>query len=340
MTQKSDGAANEKAANALEESQIDSSPQAYAERLRRSYLNFRWPLFLLTPEESTRPCLENGWSPLAIAAHVAYWDRFQLRRMDAAVRGDGPISSPTASNDERAAAEGGSWDTVLAEADDARSQMIDFALSLNQEQIDAEYEENGERRPVVRQLLTHMPRHVDEHAVEVHRYCFSLQRWGRERVLAFYRRQFNNLLDAITGLSEDSCVSIPVCGVWSVRDILAHALVWDEYALETVRQWPAVDLAQLAPWIEEDDDTVNDRLMAGKSDLSMIDLLDGLATVHRRIVSRCRRLSEPQFQTEAAFNQAERGNVIFLLVSMSAHTADHAAEIYAARAAGQLVPLR
>ena len=340
MTQKSCGAANEKAANALEESQIDSSPQAYAERLRRSYLNFRWPLFLLTPEESTRPCLENGWSPLASAAHVAYWDRFQLRRMVAAVRGDGPIPAPGDSNDERAEEEGRNWDTVLAEADDARSQMIEFALSLSQEQIDADYEDRGERRPVVRQLLTHMPRHVDEHAVEVHRYCFSVQRWGRERVLAFYRRQFNNLLDAITGLSEDSCVSIPVCGVWSVRDILAHALVWDEYALEIVRQWPAVDLAQLAPWIEEDDDTVNDRLMAGKSDLSMIDLLDGLATVHRRIVSRCRRLSEPQFQTEAAFNQEERGNVIFLLISMSAHTADHAAEIYAARAAGQLVPLR
>ena len=318
---------------------IDSPPEAYAERLRRSYVNFRWPLFLLTPEEYTRPCLENGWTPLAMVAHVAYWDRFQLRRMESAVRGGGPIPSPAACNDERAACEHRSWDAVLIEADDARGQMIEFALSLTQEQIDAIYEDSGESRPVVKQLLTHMPRHVDEHAVEVHRYCFSLARWGREPVVAFYRRQFNNLLDAITGLTEESCVSIPVCGVWSVRDILAHTLVWDEYAWELIRQWPDSDLSELAPWIEDDDDTVNEGLMADKADLTMIDLLDQLATVHRRIVSGLRRLSEQQIQTEVAYNHEERGNAIFLLISMSAHTADHAADIYAARADGRLVPL-
>ena len=47
-----------------------SAPEAFAARLQRSYLNFRWPLFLLDPEESTRPCLENGWSRLARWWHM------------------------------------------------------------------------------------------------------------------------------------------------------------------------------------------------------------------------------------------------------------------------------
>ena len=340
MVEKSESRANETSSSVTDQPPEESSPQVYAERLRRSYFNFRWPLFLLAPEEYTQPRLESGWTPLAMVAHVAYWDSFQLRRMEAAVRGGGPISSPSASNDERAASENRSWEDVLAAADAAREQMIEFALSLTGEQIEADYGEGDDRGPLVKRLLTHMPRHVDEHAEEVHRYCFSLERWGRERVFKFYRRQFNNLLDSITGLTEDSCVSIPVCGVWSVRDILAHALVWDEYAWEMIRQWPEVDLTHLAPWIDDDDDTVNDRLMAHKADLSMIDLLDRLATVHRRIVRGCRKLSDAKLQTEVTLNRQEEGNAIYLLISMSAHTADHASEIYAARAEGRLVPLK
>ena len=317
-----------------------STPEALAARLQRSYLNFRWPLFLLDPEEYTRPCLENGWSPLAMVAHVAFWDEFQLRRMQAALNVAGPVPSPPNSNDERAASEGRSWEAVLAAADAARGSMIEFAMSLTAGQINADYEEKGARRPVLKQLLTHMPRHADEHAEEVHRYCFSLQRWGRDRVLGFYRHQFNNLLDAITGLSEKDCISIAVSGEWSVRDILVHALVWDEYTWAVVRQWPEVDLATLAPWISADDDTVNECLMARKDEMSMIDLLDHLATVHRRIANRYRSLGEEQVQAEVAYNEVEKGNLIFLLTSMSAHTADHAADIYAARADGRLLPFR
>ncbi len=316
----------------------ESTPEAIAARLQSSYFNFRWPLFLLEPEECTRPCLENGWSPLATVAHVAFWDGFQLRRMQAALNAAGPVPSPPRSNDERAENENRSWEEVLAGADEARQRMIDFALSLSSGQIDADYEEGGARRPVLQHLLTHMPRHADEHAEEVHRYCFSLQRWGRDRVLRFYRRQFNNLLDAITGLAEKDCVSIAVSGQWSVRDILTHALVWDEYTWAVVRRWPEVDLAALDPWICADDDTVNERLMAGKAEMSMIDLLDQLATFHRRIANRYRSLNDEQVETEVAYNQVEKGNLIFLLISMSAHTADHAAEIYAARAEGRLLP--
>lgn len=339
MAGKEEGTTAARRDGAKDEVSDDSAPEAVAARLQRSYLNFRWPLFLLDPEESARPCLDNGWSPLALVAHVAFWDSFQLRRMQAALNGSGPVPSPPRSNDERAENEQRSWDAVLAAADEARGDMIEFALSLTAGQIDADYEENGARRPVLRQLLNHMPRHADEHAEEMHRYCFSLERWGRDRVLRFYRRQFNNLLDAITGLSENDCVSIAVSGEWSVRDILVHALVWDEYTWAIVRQWPQVDLAPLDPWICADDDTVNERLMASKVDMTMIDLLDRLATVHRRIAGRYRGLSDEQVRTEVAYNQVEKGNLVFLLISMSAHTADHAADIYAARADGRLQPL-
>ncbi|MDE0632837.1 MAG: DinB family protein [Caldilineaceae bacterium] len=327
----------------------------YAERLRRSYLNFRWPLFLLEPDEQTRPCLENGWTPIAAAAHVAYWDNYQLRRMQAAVephrKEPGPVSVET--NDEMAAGENRSWDTVLGEADEARQALITFALSLTDDQIEAEYVDRGERTRIVKRLLEHMPKHVAEHAVDVHRYCFSTDRWSREQLFSFYRRHCNSLLDAITGLTEESCVTVPVSGNWTVRDLLAHILAWDEYVLELVKRWPDISSPdaqtsgqeirredELSHWASGDVDTVNARLHEARAELSMIEVLDGLATCHRRIVSRCRRLSDEEMRTEVEYDAGEKGNVVNLLVSTSAHTADHAAEIYAARADGRLVPLR
>ena len=327
----------------------------YAEILRRSYLNFRWPLFLLEPDEYTRPCLENGWTPIAAAAHIAYWDSYQLRRMQSAIepnrKGLAPVSVET--NDERAANENRSWDTVLAEADEARQALITFAFSLTNDQIEAEYVDRGESSQIVKLLLERMPQHVAEHAVDVHRYCFSTDRWGRDRLFTFYRRHFNSLLDAITGLTEDSCMTVPVSGNWTVRDLLAHILAWDEYVLELVKRWPDISLPDphstgpevgsaddLSHWASGDVDTVNARLQDARASLTMIEVLDGLATCHRRIVSRCRRLSDEAMRTEVEYDKGERGNVVNLLVSTSAHTADHAAEIYAARANGRLVPLR
>ena len=327
----------------------------YAEKLRRSYLNYRWPLFLLEPDEYTRPCLENGWTPLASAAHIAFWDSFQLRRMQMAIDPDGiqPMPSSVETNDERAASESRSWDEVLTEADNARQALITFALTLTDEQIEAEYENRGERRQIVKQLLEHMPQHAAEHAEEVHRYCFSTERWDRDRLFSFYRRHFNSLLDAITGLREEDCNSVHVGGNWTVRDILAHILAWDEYVLELVKRWPDISLPgqhaagakdgnadDLSDWASGDADTVNARLQEARASLTMIEVLDGLATCHRRIVSRCRRLSDEALQTEVEYDEGERGNVVNLLVSTSAHTADHAAEIYAARADGRLVPLQ
>lgn len=332
--------------------------EAYAERLRRSYLNFRWPLFLLKPEEQTPPCLENGWSPIASAAHIAYWDRYQLQRMQAAIDPEigEPVPDLAETNDDRAANELRSWEDVLADADEAREALIHFALTLRDEQIEAEYVDRGKRSQVVKQLLERMPRHVDEHAKEVHQYCFALDRWGRDGLFEFYRRHFTSLLDAITGLTEESCIGVPVSGDWTVRDILAHILAWDEFILELIKRWPDASMPALRAsssdgsgedgegdfdqWIGEDVDHVNSHLQGRRADLTMIEVLDGLATCHRRIISGCRKLSDEELCTEVEYDRGESGNVVNLLVSMSAHTADHAAEIYAARAAGQLVPLR
>lgn len=315
------------------------TPEEYARQLEESYRRFSEILALLEPVEMDAACLPDGWSPLATVAHVAFWDDFQRRRMEAALSGAWAetVPWPVEDNDSRAGADASrAWEEVLAEADANRQKLVEFARGLSPEQIGAVYREDGRERPVVQILLEHMPKHVREHARTISAYCGSWQRWGRTGFRTFYARQSWNFLDTISGLSEATCLTVPVVGAWPVRDVLTHVLVWDEYCYQLARQWPAVEPATLAPWVEGGFDEVNERLVAEKAGMGMIDLLDALVTVHRRILRHWDRLSDEAIQTEAEYGWGQKGTLLGVLYGLSIHTAEHAAQLYEARRDGIL----
>lgn len=319
------------------------TPEEYVERLEQSYQRFVETLALLEPEEYNAPCLVDGWTPAATVSHVAFWDDFQRRRMEAALSGawSERIPWPEENNDARFAADAQrGWDDVLAAAQANRQKLVDFARTLTGAQIAALYREGGEERAVLQILLDQMTRHVGEHGRSLYRYCSSWQRWGRAGFRVFYARQSWNFLDTISGLSETTCLTVPVVGAWPVRDVLAHVLVWDEYCYQLARQWPQVDQATLAPWIEGGFDDVNERLVGDKAEMGMIDLLDALVTVHRRILRHWDRLSDDAIQTEAEYGWGQRDTLIGVLYGIASHTAEHAAQLYEARREGVLAVKR
>jgi len=316
------------------------TPHEYADRLTRSYQRFCESLALLEPEEYAAPCLPDGWTPVATVTHVAFWDDFQRQRMEAAVAEawTEQVPWPANDNDGRArAAAHRPWDEALAEADANRQKLVNFARTLTPEQITAVYREGGQERPVVQILLEQMSKHVREHAQTIHAYCGSWQRWGRAGFRTFYARQSWNLLDAISGLPEATCVGTPVMGDWAVREILAHVLVWDEFCYQLAKQWPQVDLTTLTPWQSGGIDEVNNRLVAEKTQMGMIDLLDGLATVHRRILRHYDRLSDEAIQTIYEYGWGQKETLMGVLYEFATHTAEHAAQLYEARRDGILV---
>lgn len=315
------------------------TPNEYADRLTRSYQRFSETLALLEPEEYTAPCLPDGWTPVATVAHVAFWDDYQRRRMEAALIGAWAeeMPHPQGDNDARAQMDASrAWEEALIEADTNRQKLVDFARSLTPEQIVAVYRENRQERPVVQILLEQMSRHVREHAQIIHAYCASWGRWGRTGFRTFYARQNWNLLDAISGLPEATCIGTPVAGDWAVREILVHVLVWDEFCYQLARQWPQVDLTALSRWQSGKIDEVNARLVAEKAQLGMIDLLDGLATVHRRILRQYDRLPDEAIQTVCEYGWGQKDTLLGVLYEFATHTAEHAAQLYQARLDGIL----
>jgi hypothetical protein len=317
---------------------------ALADELEQSYAYLWRKLSLLEPEELEKACLQDGWSPKVLLAHVAFWDDFQTRRMEAALAGMWAETAPWPAddNDGRALQDADRlWQDVVAEADRNRQRMIDFARSLTPEQVEATYREGGKERPVIAILLNHMPRHVREHAAEIERYCGSLARWGRAGLRRFLFQQHENFLDSIGSLSEETVTTVPVCGVWSVRDVVAHVTAWDEYTLQVVRHWPAMEHTSLARWRqEEDEDQLNARFHAESAHLDMIHVLDAAATVHRRLLTAFDKLADTDLDGEADFGFGMQGALSSFLYRMARHKAEHAAEIWEARIHGALEPVR
>jgi hypothetical protein len=210
--------------------------------------------------------------------------------------------------------------------------MIDFARSLDDAALATEYPE-GERTLSLSALLEHMVRHTRLHAQELLHYCGSMQRWQRADLRAFLVHQHQNLMDAIGGLSEETILSTPVCGGWTIRDLLTHVLSWNEYEEAVLKQWPDAAHESLTPWLDGHGvDDINANLLAERSQLNMIDICDGLMTYHRRILRHFDKRSDEQLAGLGDYGWGEEGTLSNFFYGFALHEAEHAEDLWRYRA--------
>ena len=313
------------------------TPDQLADALERSMRLLWETVALLEPDELESARLPGGWTPKALVAHIAFWDDYQTRRMAAAYRGESATAGfarPATDNDARAAEdEARPWEEVAAAAQAARANLVAFARSLPPEALARDYPE-GDQTLSLLERLQHMARHVRSHCRELQLYCGSMQRWTRPALRDLMAEQHTNLMDSIGGLTEATMVSAQVCGVWTIRDVLAHVLSWNEYCAHLLAQWPPPDPATVAEWAWRDGDTmdtVNERLLAARAHLSLIDIADGLSTYHRKIMTAFDRFSDAQLNEEGQTWDGV-GPLSCFFFEIYAHEAEHAAQIWAYRA--------
>ena len=313
---------------------------AFAEQLQNSYESLWRILSLLEPEEIVQARLANGWSPQVGLAHVAFWDTFHLQRMQATLRGESiaTIVWPALDNEERAlvdATRNGS--EIMAEADRARQQLVEFAQNLSAQALATEYA-IYEDTSSLGQLLEHLVRHTQAHRQELQRYCGSLHRWQRADLRKFLVQQHTNLMDSIGGMSEATILATRVCGIWSIRDVLAHVLSWNEFAYRVLQQWPKLDKIALQDWLHADGatdsgfDAINARLLAARADLDMIAIVDWLTTYHRRLLRLFDRMSDEELSSQGEYAWDEESDAASLFYEFSVHEAEHAEQIWRYRA--------
>lgn len=306
----------------------------YADKLQASYDLLWKALGFFDQEEIEQADIRDGWTPKGLLAHVAFWDDFQTRRMEAALSGASAATGvvwPALANDQRLAIDRErDWDEIVTESETARQRMIDFARGLDDAALATLYPE-GERDLSLDKLLRHMVRHTREHTGDLYDYAGSLRRWSRTDLRAFLERQHSNFMDGVGGLTEDEMLTVPVCGVWATRDVLAHVLSWNEYAYTLLQHWPDPDPERLAPWAWEKGETIddiNDRLLARKADLDPIALCDGLVTYHRRMMKLFDGFSEEALSSQGRgwFGRQDRMTTLYFQVY--AHEVEHALDLW------------
>ncbi len=103
----------------------------------------------------------------------------------------------------------------------------------------------------------------------------------RDEVRTALDRNFKSLMDCLGQLTEEELTERPVAGEWTVKDIIAH--VWDrgDEALHTAKVWRGP-----RPWQAgvNYDDAWNDAHVNARRVLPLINVVDGVTGVHRRLI--------------------------------------------------------
>lgn len=319
------------------DAQTVPTPAQLAEALEYSSFLFWETLAEMEQEEVECAKLACGWSAKSLVAHIGFWDDYQRRRMEAALAGTSQAAGfarPTQDNDARAQADANRpWLEVEEAAKAAREKLVTFARKLPPEALLQEYRE-GENSLSLLKLLQQMANHVRGHRREIQGYCGSLERWGRSGLRQLMVEQHNNLMDSMAGLTEATMLSARVCGAWTIRDVFAHVLSWNEFCSRLLRGWPEPTPELIAEWKWLDEDTMtamNERLMAARTHLTMIEIADGLTTEYRRMMRIFERATADDLRSEG-LTWGGPGVMSNFFYEIFVHEAEHAAQIWAFRA--------
>lgn len=118
---------------------------------------------------------------------------------------------------------------------------------------------------------------------------------------------FKEFMDCLGQLTEEELTSAPAAGKWTVKDVVAHVWSWLEEASQTARAWQGP-----RPWQAgvTYDDAWNEAQVAGKSTLPLITVVDGMTSMHRRLMHQLELADE---ETLAQVGIAPRGEKMTLL---------------------------
>lgn len=152
-------------------------------------------------------------------------------------------------------------------------------------------------------------------------------------VIADLRAARARLLDAIAGLSTEQMLQVGACGLWSVKDVLAHLVAWEAELVTTLSRLE--QYRQRAPRIVEieDLDEWNAEQYHLNAPRTLQEVLADFEGVHKHLIRAIEVLDERTLENNRQFPWME-GEPLSYLVAENAtwHEEEHAEDIGAWRA--------
>ncbi len=189
----------------------------------------------------------DGWTVKDLLAHIAAWDRWELREMKRILGGEPPDLSAIRDMDSYNAAVVAAWrdrplTEVLAELREARAAWVAWLRTLPEEQFFLQRLFGGEDWSFPGCVEVQW-RHDAEHAAQISawREAKGLKRIIGPKVvlLAALAAARDALLAATALVPSEERASRPVCGEWTLKDVLGHVADWEWLGVEGLRQMAA-----------------------------------------------------------------------------------------------------
>ncbi len=130
------------------------------------------------------------------------------------------------------------------------------------------------------------------------------------------------LLAALEDLNEKELTDVAVVDDWTVRDVLAHILAWEEVALQRLELIKSGQASRIEWLPAEAVDAQNTRFHAACRSLPLSDVLGRLAEMLALVQERVQSMSEEQLNVEDTIDRR-----VWLPHSTYLHEEEHAAQI-------------
>jgi uncharacterized damage-inducible protein DinB/predicted RNase H-like HicB family nuclease len=202
----------------------------------------------LDEQAITETQIAEGWTIKELLAHLAAWDRWQHRAMVAMVAGETPDLVAGHYYDAANAAFVAPWRDrslveVLAELQTARGEWIAWLQALTEEEFYQKRVYEGHDWSFYGAPSQVQWQHDAEHAEQIAgwRKARGLKRQTgpKEILLATLDAARQELVAAADLIAQDRRASRPVCGSWTIQELVGHIADWEWVGVEGLRDMAA-----------------------------------------------------------------------------------------------------
>lgn len=144
----------------------------------------------------------------------------------------------------------------------------------------------------------------------------------KAEILARLEDGRRTLLAALEGLSEKELTDVAVVDDWTVRDLVAHILAWEEVALQRLDLIESGHASQIQWFQAEEVDAQNARFHEATRSLVLDEVSRRLADTLAPILDRVQAMTEEQLNVEDTIDTRT-----WLPRSTYLHEEEHAAQI-------------
>ena len=192
------------------------------------------------------PVLDD-WTVKDLLAHIAVWDRWELREMKRMLGGEAPDRTAVRDMDAYNAAAVAAWRDralaeVLVELQGARAALVVWLRALPEEEFFRRRLFDGEDWSFPG-LLEIQWQHDAEHAAQIAAWRKATGLEGeagpKPVLLLALTAAREELLAAAALMPAGERESRPVCGEWTLKDVLGHVADWEWVCVDGLRQMAA-----------------------------------------------------------------------------------------------------